>query len=130
MATKAALAGFKALVEAAHAAGLAAAAATTPVPMEIYTAHPLTGTAIPGTPTYTVAAGVCGFAGVKLTPATSAFAKYLKSLGNFRPSYTGGLDSYVTEFGQSLELKTAYAWAYAATLRAAGYTAYAWDRID
>jgi len=111
---------FTALVTAAHAAGLAAAAATTPEPMVLGDA----------TITYIIPGGVCGFAGVRIRPATSSFARWMKKTGLARSSYYGGLETSVREFGQSMGLKMAYARAYADTLSAAGIDAYAWDRID
>jgi hypothetical protein len=120
---------FADLVEKAHAAGVAAAAATKPTPIVVSEhADPLND-ASPVTREWYVPSGVCGFAGVRLRPANSAFAHYLKKLG-WRKAYHGGIESSVSFFNQSLELKTAYATAYAEVLRNAGFNAYAWDRLD
>jgi hypothetical protein len=80
---------------------------------------------------YRVDEGVCGFAWVNIRPATSAFARWLKKNGLARPdSYEGGIVYWVSQFGQSMERKEAFADAMAAYLRQVGYRCSARSRMD
>jgi hypothetical protein len=81
--------------------------------------------------TYVVPGGVCGFAWISVRPGNSKFANWLKKneLGR-RDSYEGGVKVWVSEFGQSMELKEAYAYAFAAVLQEEGLRAYAGSRMD
>jgi hypothetical protein len=81
-------------------------------------------------PTEFVEDGVCGFAWVVIRPATSKFARWMKSQGLARTGYGGGLHMWVSEGGQSLQRKEAYAYAFAGVLREAGINAYADSRMD
>lgn len=79
-----------------------------------------------------IADGICGFGWVTITPATTAFARYLKREGIGRKGYYGGLEIRAPggTTRQSYELKQAWAGAAAAKLREAGITAYAEGRLD
>lgn len=122
---------FQALYEAADLAGSFAAAALTPTPMYVgQPTTPLGSTLDWSKPVERVEGGVCGFAWVKVTPGTSAFAKWLKATKGAYKSYSGGVDLWVSGYGQSMQRKEAYATAFAAVLTAAGYTAYAQSRMD
>lgn len=74
----------------------------------------------------------CGFAIVKLKPANSAIAKYLKASGKGRTGYSSGL--IVSNPGgsmtQNMDIKEAGADAFAEVLRAYGVTAYSESRMD
>lgn len=110
-----------ALYARAHAAGMAAGEASVPQPM----------TVVGGGKRYHVAEGLCGFAWIKVKPATSSFAKWLKATGKVRDkSYSGGYDIWVGEFNQSVARKEAYASAFAMVLHKAGINAYAQSRLD
>jgi phosphoserine phosphatase len=73
---------------------------------------------------------ICGFAWVKVTPGTCGFAKWLKAAGLASPSYSGGVDVWVSEYNQSFDRKLAYAEAVARVLRDAGLQAVAGSRLD
>ena len=75
--------------------------------------------------------GVCGFASIIVHPGNSSFAVWAKNNCNATRNYYGGMTiKRVYEYGQSLELKTAYAEGFAATLRKYGIKAYVDSRID
>jgi hypothetical protein len=81
--------------------------------------------------TYFVEGGVCGFAWVKIKPARGNFVAYLKSLDKFPSNaWNGGYDYWVSEFGQSMQRKEAFAGAFADVLRGYGINAYAQSRMD
>lgn len=120
-----------ALYRRAHAAGMAAGEGARPVPLYVVQhANPFDDNS-PVTRAYPpVMDGVCGFAWVKVRPATGPFVRWLKTHGKGHSGYTGGYDVWVHKFGQSLERKTAYANAFAAVLTEAGLTAYGQSRMD
>mgnify|MGYP001561246166 CR=1 FL=1 len=122
---------FKALYQKAHQAGMAALEACTPRPMVVEQHKNMADDRSPVVEQYYVPQGVCGFAWVKVRPATSAFARWAKGqkLAS-TDGYADGLVFWVREGGQSMELKEAYAWAFAEVLRGAGLDAYAQSRID
>ena len=75
--------------------------------------------------------GMCGFAWVNVKPGNSRFAKWLRDNGLARKDgYYGGVTVWVSQFGQSSTRKIAYAGAFAAVLREAGYNACARGRLD
>jgi hypothetical protein len=122
---------FQALIEKAYQAGRKAGVECRPVPMVVGSAKSLTSNEIDySKPVYHCDDGACGFAWVKIRPATTAFAKWLKKNNLARPSYTGGLDIWVSDFGQSVDRKTAMADAMAKVISEAGYTAYGQSRLD
>jgi hypothetical protein len=113
---------FQALADRAREAGLQAGIEASPVPMHVI--DELRGQL------WRVDDGACGFAWVKVKPANSSFAIWAKARGLMSPAYGGGVDYWVTEFGQSVARKEAFANAYAAVLREAGINAYAGSRLD
>jgi hypothetical protein len=119
-----------ALHAAAHDAGMAAAAAHTPVAMVVGQADGMSDRFAPGAKLYHVPGGVCGFAWVNVRPANCAFAKWAKERKMGHAGYHGGFDVWIREFGQSMTTKEAYANAYAAVLRDNGIKAYANSRMD
>lgn len=122
---------FQALIEQAFAAGRKAGLECRPHPMIVAHAKSLVGGEIDySQPVHYVDDGACGFGWVKIRPATSAFAKFLKSKGIARPAYNGGIDIWISEFGQSVERKYEMARGIAAVLREAGYGAYPDSRMD
>lgn len=74
--------------------------------------------------------GACGFAWVKIRPANSKMARWLKAQNKGYKSYSGGWDVSIHEFGQSVERKRAAAVAMADVLRANGIDATPHDRLD
>ena len=80
-------------------------------------------------PTY-VLDGLCGFAWVKIFPARGSFVTFLKTKGIGGKSYNGGYDIWVSEFGQSVDRKNAFAQAFAEVLNKYGINAYGQSRLD
>lgn len=113
--------GFRELVDKAIAAGLQAGKDSRPVPMYIIDK---------GIPIDRIDDGACGFAWITVRPANSSFAIWAKKQGLMRSAYDGGVQYWVSEFGQSVDRKTAFAGAFAEVLRAAGIKAYAGSRLD
>lgn len=117
----------------AHVAGMAAAHKTVPVPMTVVRhANPFDDNS-PIVQRYApVSGGVCGFAWVNIKPGNSSFAQFLVKKGLARKdSYYGGVSVWVSDFGQSMEKKEAYAQAYAGVLHEAGIKrVYAQSRMD
>lgn len=76
--------------------------------------------------------GVCGFAWVKVRPANSRFANWLKKVGIVSgPAYNGGVDIWISDHNQSYERKLAHAEALAEHLRSElGIDAKAHGRLD
>ena len=122
---------FDAIYAKAHKAGLEALAQCKPTPMVVKQHRNMLDDNSPVVKSYLVPNGVCGFAWIALRPATSAFARWARDMNYAKKdSYAGGLIFWVREGGQSLELKNAYAQAFAKALQAAGFNAYAQSRID
>lgn len=122
--------GYAALIAEAQAAGEAALAAATPVPM-IVTQHanPLND-ASPVTRAYYVEGGTCGFAWVSVFPGGSSFARWARKNAGFASSTSMGTYLWVRQGGQSMDRKEAYARAYVKVLQAAGIQAYLGSRMD
>lgn len=116
----------------AHKAGQLAAEKTKPTPMVVGEETSLFSNKIDySKPTYYVADGPCGFAWVNIKPAHSKFAKYLRENDlAHKNHYYGGICLWVSQYGQSMQLKEAYAYAYARVLREHGISAYAGSRMD
>lgn len=142
---------FRAVFDAAHLAGVKAARSARPRLTHIV--EPLAdGAMIEYAPDWAsddAALGYCGYAWVRIRPATNAFARWCKTqtMAQFglpdRPCaesdpYMGGIAIYVDvqipreidRSGQSYDIKMAYANAFAGVLRSAGYNARADGRID
>lgn len=123
---------FHALIQQAHVAGLAALEAEKGhlVPMVVVQADVISGQPLPNAKRYHVAEGPCGFAWVWF-PGNKPFGKFMKKMGYARSAYPRGLSYWVSEGGQSLQLKEAYARAYAKVLKDAGVEGvYADSRMD
>ena len=120
-----------ALYAKAHAAGMAAGNACVPVPMVVlHRADPLNDNS-PVVKRYApVMGGVCGFAWIKVRPARGSFYDYCKANGLGMKDYDGGWSIWAREFGQSMECKEAYAYAFAGVLNEAGIKAYPMSRMD
>lgn len=111
--------GFVELVARAHEAGLNAGYNARPVPMGVIDKNCI----------YRIDDGACGFAWVSF-PGNTAFGRWAKKQGIARPHWPSGLCVWVSEFGQSVDRKSAYAGAYARVLNDAGIAAYAGSRLD
>ena len=123
------MAEFVALVAAAEAAGKQAAEAAKPVPMVVYEAQALSNVPKEGGQSWYCAEGMCGFAWIEFAGNTS-FGKWMKKAGKARTQYPKGMCVWVSEYGQSVERKEAYAAAYAKVLNEAGVNAYPNSRLD
>lgn len=101
-----------------HAAGIAAGIKCRPIPMMVGEAKSIFSNEIDYTKqTYLLDEGACGFAWVTIHPGNSKLANAYKKLGLARPAYGGGVQIWVSEFGQSIDRKEAYAYAYAKKLK-------------
>ena len=116
----------------AKKAGEAAMAAAKPTPMVVGSPKSLFSNELDySKPVEVVMGGVCGFAWVNIKPGNSGFARYLKSIGVARKdSYYGGVCVWVHEGGQSMQLKEAYAYAFASVISSKGVKCYASSRMD
>ena len=85
-----------------------------------------------GATRYVVPSGVCGFATVNVygVRANSKLGKELTKYGFYKNSYERCLQHSVHRGGQSMELKEAYADAFAKVLRNYGLDAYSASRMD
>jgi hypothetical protein len=131
-------AAFRVLIKRADAAGKEAAAKVKLAEYVVGTPNDLMGSMTgrggggfrADRPVYRMS-GSCGFAWINVRPGNSKFANWLKkNQGWRRDSYEGGVAKSVSDYGQVMELKEAYAQAFAATLREAGVKAYAASRLD
>jgi len=128
----------KAIYEEALRYAEGKACAVIPQPMIVGTAKTFFGDEIDFTKkTYFVSGGVCGFAWVIIKPANGRFVKWLKANNIGRKNYGSGWNVYArpeftknTPLDQSLEIKEAWAAAFADVLRENGINAYAESRMD
>lgn len=97
-------------------AGKRALAQTTPTPMVVQAHESPLDDNSPVVESWYEPQGACGFAWVKILPATCSFARWLKKNGHASSAYGGGLSIWVHAGGQSVELKSAYAHAMAQIL--------------
>lgn len=122
---------FQTLFNMADAAGNEAAKACIPTPMVVQQHESPLDDNSPVKQSWYVPQGPCGFAWVNIKPGTCQFAKWMKAAGHASKAYEGGVSMWVHKFGQSVELKEAYAQAFAQVLRCHGVTrAYAGSRLD
>jgi len=115
---------FGSLYETAHAAGMAAGYGSKPVPMVV-------SGGVPGeaAKSWYVSEGCCGFAWIEFK-GTTPFARWAKAAGKARKGYPSGYTIWVSEFGQSVDRKEAYARAFAKVLTDHGIAAYPNSRLD
>lgn len=120
---------FQTVIQEAQAAGIKAGIAAVPVPMGVIEVDPLSGMPKEGSELHVLDEGACGFAWIWF-PGNTAFGKFAKKAGLARSSYPTGLQIWVSQFGQSITRKEAYAKAFAQVLNAHGIKAYADSRLD
>jgi hypothetical protein len=78
-----------------------------------------------------VSEGACGFAWVRIFPATCSFARWLAKNNLARAAYHGGMEIWISDHGQSIERKEAHARAMAEVLTSElGVKAYVGSRLD
>ena len=130
-ARKAKSAAFEAAFAKASAAGKAAGEGAKPqAMMVVQPSNPLNDNSVPSA-MWHVPEGVCGFAWVNVSPGNSPFANWLKKNKLARKAYGGGVDIWISDFGQSVERKEACASAMAKVLKEElGVNAYASSRMD
>jgi len=116
---------FENVYKMATLAGRFAGDSAQPTPMIVTDDIPATGRS------WYVPEGACGFAWVTIKPGTGAFAKWLAKKGLARKGYYGGMEIWISEFGQSMERKEAYARAMAEVFKTElGVNAYAGSRMN
>ena len=122
---------FETAFDSARAVASAAGKAFTPTPMTVVEPSNPLDDASPPRQTWHVPEGVCGFAWVNVSPGNSSFARWLSKNGLAGKSYYGGVDIWISAFGQSYERKMAAAEAMAEELRSSlNIKAYASGRLD
>jgi len=72
---------------------------------------------------------ICGFASVRVKGLRGKALEEFKRRG-FEKSYGGGQSLWVSDYNQSYDLKSAYARAYAKTLKEHGFNAWSESRLD
>jgi hypothetical protein len=118
------------LYQLAHTAGLAAAERTKPTPMVVQEHANVFDDNSPVVQSYHVPQGPCGFAWIIVRPGTCSFARWLRKTGRGEKAYHGGMQVWVSGFDQSIQLKEAYAEAFARVLQDNSVNAYAQSRLD
>ena len=121
---------WEALYQKAHQAGLDAANKMTPTPMVVQQHADPFDDVSPVAKQWLVNDGVCGFAWVNVRPGNCSFALWLKKNMNAHKGYHGGMELWISQFGQSYERKYAYAAAFANIINQAGIKAYPGGRLD
>jgi hypothetical protein len=105
-----------------------------PAPMAVYETAGLSDAPKPGGQSWYVSEGVCGFAWVTISPATSSFARWLSKNKIGYKAYKGGwqipMHFFVGQIGQSLERAEAASLACSRFLREQGIKAHASSRMD
>jgi hypothetical protein len=123
---------FAAVYQLADAAGAEAAEKASPTPMVVVQhANPLDDSSPVVRQYAPVEGGVCGFAWVTVRPGNCSFALWAAKNKGWSKAYHGGMQLWVSAYGQSMERKDAYAQAFAAVLRdELGIRAYSGSRMD
>ena len=122
---------FKMLFAKADQEGKIAAKAVIPAPMIVQEHENMLDDNSPVAESYFVSEGVCGFAWIHIYPGNSPAANYAKKHLGAGKSYRGGIDIWVSDYGQSMTRKEAYAHAYVSILHEGGIeNAYAISRMD
>lgn len=122
---------FEAVYNKAVEAGRSAGENAKPAPMMVVEhVNPLDDRSAPKQ-AWHCAEGACGFAWVRVRPGNCSFAKWLVKNKLARGAYEGGVDIWISAFGQSIERKEACARAMADVIRSElGVKAYADSRLD
>lgn len=121
---------WQGLYDKAHLEGVASANEKVPTPMVVTMHENMFDDNSPIKYQETIQGGVCGFAWIKIRPANCSFANWCRKQEKGSNAYGGGLSIWVHQYGQSMELKMAYASGFAAILQEAGIKAYADSRMD
>ena len=121
---------YEEIYNEARLEGLKALKDCTPTPMVVQEHTNMLDDNSPVKKSWYVSEGACGFAWVNIRPATSVFCKWLKSKGYAGKSYYGGYNIWVSEGGQSIARKEAYAGAFAEVLQKYNINASMGSRLD
>jgi len=105
---------FQAAFAKAVQAGLAAGAGKQPTAMVV---QEMVGMTSEVKQSWYESEGACGFAWVTVTPGNCPFANWLKKNGYASKAYGGGVQVWISDFGQSVDRKEACAGAMAKTLQ-------------
>jgi hypothetical protein len=111
---------YQEIIDQAYKAGIEAGKNARPIPMYVIDQ---------GIPIDRIDDGACGFAWIAF-PGNTSFGKWAKKQGLARSHYPSGLCVWVSQFGQSVDRKSAFAGAYAKVLKDNGIEAYAGSRLD
>ncbi len=111
---------YQEIIDKAYKAGIEAGKNARPIPMYVIDQ---------GIPIDRIDDGACGFAWIAF-PGNTSFGKWAKKQGLARSHYPSGLCVWVSEFGQSVDRKDAFAGAYAKVLKDNGIDAYSGSRLD
>lgn len=127
------------IMDAAIEAGMEALNNKIPTPMIVEQHANVMDDKSPVTQAWKVDGGVCGFADIRFKANTTPNRKFLAGLkkaglvgehGTWSKSYQGGYSYWVSQGGQSLERKEAFAYAFEKVLEANGISAYVSSRMD
>jgi len=122
---------FRDIYTKAYNAGMKAGQEAIPTPMVVQTHANMLDDNSPVVQSEYISEGACGFAWVNVKPGYSKFAKWLKAMGyGDNDSYYKGVTVWVSEFGQSIARKEAFAHAFADVLKEFGIQAYGASRLD
>ena len=122
---------FNSIYWEAVKAGKEAAEKCMPNPMVVQEHENMLDDNSPVKKSYFVADGVCGFAWIKISPANCAFANWVRKNGfGSTDPYAGGLTIWVSDYGQSMQRKEAYAGAFVDVLQKNKIMACAMSRMD
>ena len=109
---------FRRIYDKADVAGMVAVNSCTPTPMVVQEHANMLDDNSPVAKQWIVAGGVCGFAWINIKPGNNRFCNWLKAVGLAKHSeYEGGVTIWVTHGGQSMQIKEAYAHAFARVIR-------------
>ena len=123
-------------------AGMAALNNAKPTPMVVQQHANVMDDNSPVNKSWVVDGGVCGFAWISFKANTPANRKFLAGLkkaklagdansgAKWTKSYQGGFSYWVSQGGQSMERKEAFAHAFATVLEKYGLTVYVGSRMD
>jgi len=121
---------FVELYNKACEAGVKAADECVPIPMVVEAHANMMDDNSPVVQSWHVPDGVCGFAWIVIRPGTCSFARWTVKYAGAKKHYHGGVSIWVSAYGQSMQRKEAYAYAFAKVLQDAGIKAYASSRMD
>ena len=118
---------FQELYDAAHQVAHDAAQKMIPTPVAFQNSNLFDNK--PTGEVFVLDEGACGFAWIQFAGNT-AWGKWAKKNNLAHSAYPTGLHIWVSDYGQSMDRKEAYARAFAEVLRLNGIKAYSNSRMD